>query len=797
MVEVAVIGAGASGLVAARHLLSAGLRPTIFEAARTVGGAWTPPSPSSSSSSPDPDEGDGLRGRAGDGGGGGVGRAGRGDGLRGRAGAGGGGVDGGGGGGRRAGRVRRHPAAKMWDGMTLNLSRHTCRFSDFPWPDDATAYPAAGEMHAYLEAYADRHLGGSRDDGGDEGGRGCKLRLESRVERVDRVGAGGAPGDGYEVEWTDLADGTRRRDEFGGVVVASGFFSRPRWPDFLKDRMSEGGGGDDDKGGSWPSNWPVTIHARDYTNHLDFKGRSVAVIGSSFSALEIASDVSRSAERVVSVVPSVPWVVPRWVPATMPSAPDANGGQGRAEDGPDVLTVLPADLAFYRRREPFPSSESTVPTADGNRERHAFLKSLLGDRQRRTPLGEPDDPDAPQAVAISDDYLDLVAEGEVEVVRGRLAGYDEDGGLRVTDGDEGDGPPCRVVGGVDRVICCTGYLPALQEFLSPDILAEIGYDPEDGFGPPSLAWEALCPSLPNLAFCGMYRGPYMFAMELQARLIAGSMSGTVEFAEDELRTALERSRAAREARPRAQFPRADYVGFMDGLAEVCFRDGTAPKLCTEVGDAVAPAFYQLDEGVAREGLEDLRREVRRGQDGSRMPALVMRSILGTWTYDRTIVHLGTGKMERVYGMVKYSKYWTRGGEKDEEDGGRDVGGRPVLYREDGVYEFTPTQKFDVFREYEYECRGDALEIYFVEGGKRAHLFLSLKFVPATEGNSSGDDGHWVEATSDHLCIKDLYSATFRVKLEGLSASEIVIKYRVKGPSKDYESTTVLKPQLSR
>ena len=86
----------------------------------------------------------------------------------------------------------------------------------------------------------------------------------------------------------------------------------------------------------------------------------------------------------------------------------------------------------------------------------------------------------------------------------------------------------------------------------------------------------------------------------------------------------------------------------------------------------------------------------------------------------------------------------------------------------------------------------------MEGGKRALLFLSLKFVPDTtsEARSSNDDGYWVKATSDHLCIKDLYSATFRVKLNGLSASEIIIKYRVKGPSKDYESTTVLKPQPS-
>jgi cation diffusion facilitator CzcD-associated flavoprotein CzcO len=38
MVEVAVIGAGAAGLVASRHLLGSGLRPYIFDTAKTVGG---------------------------------------------------------------------------------------------------------------------------------------------------------------------------------------------------------------------------------------------------------------------------------------------------------------------------------------------------------------------------------------------------------------------------------------------------------------------------------------------------------------------------------------------------------------------------------------------------------------------------------------------------------------------------------------------------------------------------------------------------------------------------------------
>lgn len=146
--------------------------------------------------------------------------------------------------------------------------------------------------------------------------------------------------------------------------------------------------------------------------------------------------------------------------------------------------------------------------------------------------------------------------------------------------------------------------------------------------------------------------------------------------------------------------------------------------------------------------------------------------------------------------AKYSKYWTRDSGDDINASLRHADNNPVLYREDGVYEYSPTQKFDVFREYEYEVKHDALEVYFVEGGKRAHMFLSLKFTPEAVAidDTTTKTGYWVKATSDHLCIKDLYSATFRVKLIGLSASEIIIKYRVKGPSKDYESTTILKPK---
>ena len=105
---------------------------------------------------------------------------------------------------------------------------------------------------------------------------------------------------------------------------------------------------------------------------------------------------------------------------------------------------------------------------------------------------------------------------------------------------------------MDRVICACGFRPALESFLSSDILATINYDPKDSFAATTLAWDTLHPSLPNMFFCGMYRGPYFGIMELQARLVAGHLSGGIRFDENELREALDISEGIRSSVPRAQ-----------------------------------------------------------------------------------------------------------------------------------------------------------------------------------------------------------------------------------------------------
>jgi cation diffusion facilitator CzcD-associated flavoprotein CzcO len=90
--RVAVVGAGPSGLVAAKHALEAGFDTTVFEASDDLGGQWYSAAPHSA----------------------------------------------------------------IWPGMHTNTSRAMTAFSDFPAPAEHPLHPAAEQIHAYLRAYADR-----------------------------------------------------------------------------------------------------------------------------------------------------------------------------------------------------------------------------------------------------------------------------------------------------------------------------------------------------------------------------------------------------------------------------------------------------------------------------------------------------------------------------------------------------------------------------------------------------------------------------------------------------------------
>lgn len=687
MVEIAVIGAGAAGLVASRHLVRYGLRPCIFEKSsriQGVGGAWNA---------------NGM-------------------------------------------------GYKMWDNLTPNLSKHTCVFPDAPWEDETPTFPSRVDMHHYLDRYATTFLDPD-----------C-FQYGCTVTNVKRRGTSNAS-NGFQVVWA-AESGEQKSREFDGVIVATGFFATPFLPDGLSNDATEN-----------------IIHSSEYRSPYDFTNKTVAVVGSSFSALEIAADVRKQATKVISILPRIPYVLPRYVQEPKTSE---NGASG----------FVPLDLALYRRSRDAPQIPPSIKmTKDEAAKKHAFLREITGSRkQRQSPLGFPEDETAPPLVAISDDYLNLAIGGNIDVVHGRVAkalpasakkddgeGSDDTFDIVLEDGD--------IITGVDRVIACTGYESKL-DFLNQDILETMDYDQTKRNSPFTLCWDAFHPQLPGLGFVGMYKGPYFGVMDLQARLVAGLFKGDITPTEKAIAEALEESQSIRDSSSSCapQFPRYDYIGFMDSIASQL--DAVPTGENGPQGAVVSPPFYQSTEEITSKCKAAINQEFLDGGSAN-MARLALSALIGIWSFRRSITQFNapSNSPQKVTGVIDFSHIGPPAKEKDSSLDEVKHEWNSVLYNENGLFQVAG-KELEVFRQYEYEYKDDGiLEIYFVEFGKRAHLFLSLKF-------SKQEGDYWI-ATNDHLCIEDLYSATFKIAFEGISAREIIMSYRVRGPNKDYESVTHLVP----
>jgi hypothetical protein len=102
----------------------------------------------------------------------------------------------------------------------------------------------------------------------------------------------------------------------------------------------------------------------------------------------------------VNILPRIPWVLPRYV----------SYGNG----------FLTLDMVLYQRRKDAPQTPEVIALDEEScRKQHTFLRGLVG-VHNQSALGLPEDDSSPPMVSISDDYLNLVISGDIEVVKGRL-----------------------------------------------------------------------------------------------------------------------------------------------------------------------------------------------------------------------------------------------------------------------------------------------------------------------------------------------------------------------------------------
>ncbi|KAL2154570.1 hypothetical protein VTH82DRAFT_3246 [Thermothelomyces myriococcoides] len=180
---------------------------------------------------------------------------------------------------------------------------------------------------------------------------------------------------------------------------------------------------------------------------------------------------------------------------------------------------------------------------------------------------------------------------------------------------------------------------------------------------------------------------------------------------------------------------------------------------------------------------------------------VFRSLLGEWKLERDLVsRLPSHPSGHFSGTAKFLlRDGTRDGREAEFDALGEDGdpGLEYLYVEEGEFAAPNGLKFRATRRYvwRYDEKRDKLSVWFVrtDDQKRAdYLFHEVDFIlPADEGSAEGDttkngnDGKGWEAKAGHLCVEDFYDVKYWFNFKAVNLWDWRLAYTVTGPKKDY------------
>ncbi|KAK4537589.1 hypothetical protein CDCA_CDCA13G3614 [Cyanidium caldarium] len=261
---VAVVGAGAAGLVAIRVLREAGFRVVCFEASNEVGGTWVY---ADVNKVPD--------------------WAGHDVALRNEP----GGDD------RRGSPSPSHSSplhSSMYQSLRTNLPKQVMLFPGMPFPDAAPSFPGHVEVQRYLLRYAERHA--VRDH----------IRFETPVQEVRPVSSRAL--DGYVVRYACRQRPDEVREEwYAAVCVCNGHYTVPYVPSHdsrsvhqVDDESKEDAGRGIVEHLTDGTFAPGRIHhSHFYRQPTRYAQQRVLCLGAGPSGIDISLDVARVAARPV------------------------------------------------------------------------------------------------------------------------------------------------------------------------------------------------------------------------------------------------------------------------------------------------------------------------------------------------------------------------------------------------------------------------------------------------------------------------------------------------------------------
>ncbi|WP_433049691.1 flavin-containing monooxygenase [Dactylosporangium sp. CS-033363] len=320
----------------------------------------------------------------------------------------------------------RHDRSPVYASTHLISSKPFTQFPDFPMPDDWPDYPHHSQMLQYFERYADHF--GLREH----------IWFGTEVARVEPAedAAGGPPR--WDVTVKGSRGGAPRTMRYAAVVAANGHNWAPKMPEY--EGLTEYRG--------------KVIHAGQYKDAAQLRGRKVLVIGAGNSGCDIAVEAAQQAAKCWHSTRRGYWYAPKFA-------------LGRPADQVN-------DKVLAMR----------LPTKVRQWLLHRTINMTVGDLTRFG-LPKPEHGILEMHPLVNSQLPYYLGHGDVVAVPDIK--HFESHDVVLADG--------RVID-PDLVVMATGYLPKF-DFLAPELLSA------DAAGRPRLALQLLSRTHPTLAVAGL------------------------------------------------------------------------------------------------------------------------------------------------------------------------------------------------------------------------------------------------------------------------------------------------------
>ena len=356
-----------------------------------------------------------------------------------------------------------------YPGLSCDIPSHLYSFSFEQKPDWSRPYAGRVEINAYMQHCVDKY------------GIAPHIRFNS--------GIANARWDDAHCEWT--LDTTNGRSIVADVFISAlGMFNEIQWPDIvgLKDFAGQ------------------VLHTAQWPESVDLRGKTIAVIGSAASAVQLIPEVAKEVKQLYLYQRTANWVLPK------EDTPYTAEQIEQMRSDPSIgRKICDEQFAFYELLMTFDKPDLMPGIEQMGRDNLA----RVADPETRAKL-KPQLPLGSQRPLFSNDFYPVFNRPNVALVTDSIECLTA-AGVRTKDGVERK---------VDTVILATGY--AANKFLSViDVSGRNGLHLKDAWSDGPQAYLGITTAgFPNLF---MFYGPntnngsILYMLECQADYILGKV----------------------------------------------------------------------------------------------------------------------------------------------------------------------------------------------------------------------------------------------------------------------------------